>query len=240
VGKHLDKRKVKYERVDKDYYATPEWVTSLGLLSHVNVRNLSIWEPAAGAGDMAEPLKAAGAQVFCSDIEDRGYPLDAHIDFTSPRSESFTLNRKIDAVITNPPFSYAMSFIQSGLDYIRKDGGFLALLLPMDFHQRSPRRELFFKCPEFAAHITITERITWFRHSDDDRPPMENHAWFVWDSRKRSGAPQLLSSPGDDFYRLPRTRQLEIIKCVAKSFGTLKPEAKPSSETEVNKQAPAP
>jgi hypothetical protein len=32
-----------------------------------------IWEPACGAGRMAEARKAAGATVYCSDVESRGF-----------------------------------------------------------------------------------------------------------------------------------------------------------------------
>jgi hypothetical protein len=227
------------DRIDKDFYPTPDWVTTLGLLSHLNVSGLSIWEPCTGAGDIAEALKTAGAQVFCSDIEDRGYPLDAHIDFTAPRSNSFALNRKIDGIITNFPFSQAILCIKSGLMYIREHGGFMASIFLMDFLQRPNRRELFFNCPEFAAYILLTERVTWFKNPLKKEAPKENHVWVVWDARKQPGKPPaILSSPGDDFYALPRKHQLEIVGCVAKSSSTLKPEAKSDSATEANSPAP--
>jgi hypothetical protein len=67
MGKHGS-----MERVDKDLYPTREiWVTE-ALLAHVEIAGKRIWAPAAGLGDMVRPLRAAGAKVFASDIEDRG------------------------------------------------------------------------------------------------------------------------------------------------------------------------
>jgi len=130
MGKH----ETGYARVAKDLYPTRErWVTE-ALLEHVSVSGLRVWEIAAGAGDMAEVLKAAGAHVLCSDIAEYGYPVDALFDFTSadvpPQLQDF------DAMITNPPGGngnrLAVKFIEVGLARIPR-GGFLALLLPTDF-----------------------------------------------------------------------------------------------------------
>jgi hypothetical protein len=72
--KVMGKHETGFARVARDHYPTREvWVTE-ALLDHVDVAGLKIWEMAAGAGDMAEVLKAAGAWVFCSDIADYGYP----------------------------------------------------------------------------------------------------------------------------------------------------------------------
>jgi hypothetical protein len=113
------KHETGFARVARDHYPTREaWVTE-ALLDHVDVAGLKIWEMAAGAGDMAEVLKAAGAWVFCSDIADYGYSLDAIFDFTSadmPPVMDFA------GMITNPPGGsrnhLAVKFIEVGLTRI--------------------------------------------------------------------------------------------------------------------------
>ena len=178
MGKH----EAGFARVAKDHYPTREaWVTS-ALIEHVNITGLLVWEMAAGAGDMAAVLKAAGARVFCSDIADYGYPLDALFDFTLdnvlPPFDNF------DALITNPPGGprnqLAVKFIEAGLTRIFR-GGFLALLLPVDFDSAGTRRRLFCDCPYFTAKIILTRRIIWFERTDGEREaPKENYAWFIW------------------------------------------------------------
>jgi hypothetical protein len=177
MGKH----ETGFARVARDHYPTREvWVTK-ALLDHVDVAGRKIWEIAAGAGDMAEVLKAAGAWVFCSDIADYGYPLDALFDFTSADMPPLL---DFDAMITNPPGGLrnhlAVRFIEVGLTRIPR-GGFLALLLPVDFDSAVTRRRFFCDCPYFTTKIILTRRIIWFQRTDGEREaPKENYAWFVW------------------------------------------------------------
>jgi hypothetical protein len=179
VGKH----ETGYARVDKDLYPTRErWVTET-LLGHVDLAGLIVWEPAAGMGDIAEVLKTGGAsRVYCSDIVDRGYPLDAIHDFTTPISPAPEL--RFDIVATNPPYGLrhatAEAFIETGLSHIGR-GGMLALLLPCDFDNANGRRRFFAECPHYCGKIVLTRRIVWVLRSDGEREaPKENHAWFIW------------------------------------------------------------
>jgi hypothetical protein len=176
MGKH----ETSYARVERDLYPTRErWVTE-ALLAHVDLAGRSVWEPAAGKGDMAEVLKADGADVHCSDIAAYGYPLDAVCDFTRA-----TAPRRFDAIVTNPPGgprnTLAETFVETGLHHIA-DGGLLALLLPADFDCAGSRRRFFADCPLFRAKLVLTRRIVWFVRPDGKREaPKENHAWFVWE-----------------------------------------------------------
>jgi hypothetical protein len=188
MGKH----EIGYARVERDLYPTREpWVTQ-ALLQHFPIRGLSVWEMASGEGHMAEVLKAAGPSgVYCSDIIERGYPLDQTVDFTT----AILLNLSFDAYITNPPFGprgrLAERFIAVGIERIRF-GGFLALLLPADFDSAARRRKYFAQCPLFAAKIVLTTRIVWFeRHDGEREAPKENHSWYLWD-RAHTGAPRII------------------------------------------------
>jgi len=192
MGKH----EASYARVERDLYLTREtWVTE-ALLAHIDLAGRSVWEPAAGHGDMAEVLKAGGADVFCSDITEYGYPLDAVCDFTLTKE-----GRWFGCIVTNPPGgprnTLAEAFIETGLRALAP-GQVLALLLPADFDCAGTRRRFFADCPHFRAKIVLTRRITWFARTDGIRAaPKENHAWYVWErtALRTRGQPLTLYGP---------------------------------------------
>jgi hypothetical protein len=191
MGKH----ETGYARMNKDFYPTrARWVTE-ALLAYVDLGGLTVWEPAAGAGDMAKVLKAAGAAwVHCSDIASYDFPLDEIRDFTAADAAA-----RFDAIITNPPHGLAEAFVTAGLRHIGR-GGLLALLLPADFDSAARRRPLFHECPWFAAKIVLTKRIVWFERTDGVREaPKENHAWFLWQrtALRVPAAPRLLYGPDE-------------------------------------------
>jgi 23S rRNA G2445 N2-methylase RlmL len=141
MGKH----ETGYERVDKDQYPTPAWVTE-ALVEHVEVAGKKIWEPAAGHGDMVEALRAARAKVFASDVADYGYPRQQRVfDFTAQMPDW----PRPDAIVSNPPYgerhALAVQFIELGLERIG-NGGFVAMLLPDNFDCAAGRRHLFKDC----------------------------------------------------------------------------------------------
>jgi hypothetical protein len=181
-------------RVEGDHYPTPDWAIA-ALAEHIELAGKTIWEPATGAGCMAEALKAAGATVFCSDVTGRGYPLDAVHDFTAGMNPKFSFS----GIATNPAYGLrgkvAERFIEAGLRYIA-NGGFLALLLGADFDSAKTRVRFFRDCPLFAAKIVLTKRLIWFSNPDPDKErPKENHAWFIWQNPPPGSAPLILYAP---------------------------------------------
>jgi hypothetical protein len=176
VGKH----EVGFARVEKDLYRTPAWVIE-ALLEHIDIAGLRIWECAAGDGRMAEALKTAGASVYTSDIETRGYKLDAVFDFVAGQTPA---PAHFDGIITNPPFgprgTLARQFVEAGLR-LMPTCPFLALLLAVDYDSGKTRKHLFRDCRHFAGKIVLTDRIVWFENPDPDKEaPKENHAWYLW------------------------------------------------------------
>ena len=191
------KHGTEYARVERDQYPTPDWVTA-ALAEHVELADLRVWEPACGAGRMAEARKAAGATVYCSDVESRGFPLDALIDFTLASAAPNGFNGTI-RIISNPAFGrqgrIAERFIAAGLRHTA-GGGFLALLLSADFDSAKTRPRFCRDCPLFAAKIVLTRRIVWFSNPDPDKErPKENHAWFIWQNPPPGSAPLILYAP---------------------------------------------
>jgi hypothetical protein len=174
MGKH----EAGYPRIPRDLYPTPTWPIE-ALLEHVSVKGLHVLEPACGRGHMSEVLKAAGAIVHSTDIEDYGYVgFNGLADFTTFNRIEFDL----DAVITNPPFGprgkLAEAFIKTGLTIV--GAGFMALLLPADFDSAKTRWHLFGDCPRFVGKIVLIRRIKWFDQPGRNKCPKENSAWFLW------------------------------------------------------------
>jgi hypothetical protein len=178
MGKHEQG----YARVERDLYPTPPWVVA-ALAEHVDLRGLTVWEPACGDGRMVAALQAAGCVcVHSSDIVERGNGQDEVLDFLSAREPGIA---RYDGMITNPPFGergmLAVAFIEAGLRRIRQRGGLLALLLPCDFDSAKTRAQYFRDCPEFVGKIVLTQRVVWFQRDDGIREaPKENSAWFLW------------------------------------------------------------
>ena len=113
----MSQRESGYQRIERDCYETPEWVTR-ALLPHLgNIK--SVWEPAAGSGKMARVLQAAGLQVLSTDIS-------AGQDFLLADKQS------VDAIVTNPPYTSAAMFIEHALR-LMNGGGKVAMLLRTDF-----------------------------------------------------------------------------------------------------------
>ena len=158
---------------------------------------------------MAEVLKAEGASVYCSDIEQREYPLDAQFDFLSdhdPRQLSFAWGRSLPAFdafdwfISNPPYGFRCRlinpFIEIGLRRLGPNGA-LALLLPNDCDSAKERIRYFGACTAFDTKIILTKRIVWFERTDGKpESPKENHCWCVWRRSRQPGRrPQILYEP---------------------------------------------
>jgi hypothetical protein len=176
MGKH----ETAYARVERDGYNSPSWVAR-ALAEYVHLEERKVWEPAAGAGQMACALESVGARVFTSDIAPRP-GLDARFDFLTPGLPPGL--RHFDGIVTNPPWGQgnrlAVAFIEAGLHRISSCGGFLALLLPADFDSARTRLHLFHDS-RFTARISLTSRPVWFERTDGVKPaPKENCCWYIW------------------------------------------------------------
>ena len=167
MGKH----ETGYARVERDLYPTPHWVVS-ALAEHVDLRGLTVWEPACGDGRMAEALRLQGcARVYTSDIVDRGTGQDEVLDFLSAHMPKLA---RFDMSATNPPFGQggrqATAFIEVGLRRLPV-GATLALLLPCDFDSAKTRARYFGDCPEFVGKQSARRRKKTARGSYGSAAP---------------------------------------------------------------------
>lgn len=175
----MAQRKSGYARQPNELYETPRWpADALGEV--VSLQGLTVWEPAAGSGLLADALRANGCTVWESDREpyERRSGMQSGVDFLTAQYPP-----KVDAIIGNPPFGtggrLAVAFAERGLALMRAPSGprLLALLLAADFDSASGRTHLFADCPEFAVKLVLLRRIRWF---DGPSGPSTNHCWMIW------------------------------------------------------------
>jgi hypothetical protein len=160
-------------REANDFYPTPPEPTR-ALINAERGRLSSfdgVWEPACGDGAMAQELIAAGWDVHCSDLIDRG--CDAEIksfyDYsTAPKR----------AMFTNPPFNECNTgaWIRHALEVLSLD--YMALLLPLNWPGAQSRAGLWSRHAPARIYL-MRWRIDF---TGAGAPPMLN-AWFVWDGK---------------------------------------------------------
>ena len=111
-----------YPRVTFDHYPTPDWAIA-ALTEHIEIAGKMVWEPCAGSGQMAEALKVGGRVRALQRHMDRGYPLNAVLDFTNGAE----LQIPFYGLVTNPAYGHgdkiAERLITAGLHHIAGGGG---------------------------------------------------------------------------------------------------------------------
>jgi hypothetical protein len=152
-----------------DFFPTPAWAT------HALVDNEAfegeIWECACGDGEMARVLEGAGYKVRATDLYARGYG-ETGIDFLKAK-------RKVDNIVTNPPYNVAEAFVAQGLKLARKK---FALLLRLAFLEGANRANtIFLETPPSRVWI-FSERITFYmKGAAKTGSGTTAYAWFVWE-----------------------------------------------------------
>lgn len=184
-----------YERIEFDSYRTPGWVTE-HLLAYIPFAG-TIWEPAAGDGDMLDVVSAAGHNAVGTDI--RGFRESAGINFIGMESHCFTmslLGAGVRNIVTNPPYAYAQEFIERALMLTGRDDilGKVAMLLGFDYDTASIARWHLFRHPAFYAKLMLPRRISWVG-LEKKASPRQIHAWFIWDWGKARDARPIIIYP---------------------------------------------
>lgn len=168
----------KEQQKDRFYPTPPEGTRALLAVESFDG---PIWECAAGAGDMARVLEAAGHEVVATDLVDRGY--------CRPRID-FLLEPSLMApnVVTNPPFTLAEQFVAHA---IQLGAAKVALLVRLHFLEGLDRARFYAQHPPrrvwvFPWRLCITPDEV----KDDRGGGTIPYAWFVWE-RGFTGRPEL-------------------------------------------------
>jgi hypothetical protein len=147
-----------------------------GILTH------RIWECAAGNGAIVEPLRAAGHEVFASDIIHRYFPLDKEIDFLKAAAPPVPT----ELICTNPPYRLATEFVEHALELCPR----VLMLLRLSFLE-SRRRAPLFKSRKLVTVFQFVERLPMM-HRDGwtgrRATSTVAYAWFYFDRRNTAPA----------------------------------------------------
>lgn len=104
-------------------------------------RGRAILEPAAGLGAIARHLPSGS---LCFEIDDfrfrSGWANSKHCSWQNLNFLSLDPIPEFDVVVTNPPFSKMMEYIEHGLRFLRPTGA-LVYLMPMSWRASKGRSE---------------------------------------------------------------------------------------------------
>lgn len=119
-----------------DYYATDP--KAVEMLLELEQFAPVIWEPACGEGHISKVLQAHGYEVISTDLVYRGFGDPEPLDFLTETLDGFEGD-----IITNPPYSAGLEFVQRALESVRP-GGKVAMFLKVQFLE-GQKRGAFFK-----------------------------------------------------------------------------------------------
>ena len=164
-----------YEREPTDFYATDPKALEIFLAAIKRdgfILPHKICEPACGMGHLSEVLKKYGYEVKSYDLHDHGYG-ETGIDF-------LTSDVKEECFLTNPPYKYALRFVQKALENVLPNG-YVIMFLKIQFLEGKERFNFFQKSPPKYVYVN-SSRQNCARNADFDKFSSSAvcYAWFVW------------------------------------------------------------
>ena len=176
----------KNERAENDFYATDPKAVEM-LMDRYKFNEGSFLEPCVGNGNISSTIKEKfpNSQVVGIDLVDRGYPNTIIHDFITYETEE-----KFDNIITNPPYSLGMEFVEKGMELLN-DNGKMAMFLKIQFLEGAKRTEMFEKYPPKYIYVFTKRMATW----NNGQPADEKgkrwattmcHAWFIWEKGSKT------------------------------------------------------
>lgn len=161
------------ERAQFDYYATDP--QAVEMLLALETFAPVIWEPACGEGHISNVLAAHGYEVISTDLIYRGFGEPEPMDFLTETFPEFEGD-----IITNPPYSAGLEFVERALETVRP-GGKVAMFLKVQFLEGKRREELFSKTPPRTVYISRS-RLACAKNGDFSHTESAiAYAWYVWE-----------------------------------------------------------
>ena len=161
------------ERAANDYYATDP--RAVEMLLQMETFAPVIWEPACGEGHISKVLAAHGYEVISTDLIYRGFGDPEPLNFLEETLDGFEGD-----IITNPPYSVGLQFVERALESVRP-GGKVAMFLKVQFLEGKRRGEFFKKSPPRSVYISRS-RLACYKNGDLTTNPDSAiaYAWYVW------------------------------------------------------------
>lgn len=181
-----------HERMTNDLYSTPSWcirrlVEKFPELADLSMNRNSVWlEPAAGKGNLVQELNLALPQRPTWDLYDIDGQHEAALRNLGDTYICNFCHTKItrpcqyEVVITNPPYSIAMEFIEKAMEFKPK---YTVMLLRTNFLASEDRSD--FMSTYTPDLYVLPNRPCFVRGKSDN----SEYAWFVWDRDKPKGTP---------------------------------------------------
>lgn len=154
-----------------DYYATDP--KAVEMLLELEQFAPVIWEPACGEGHISKVLQAHGYQVISTDLVYRGFGDPEPLDFLKETLDGFEGD-----IITNPPYSTGLEFVQRALESVRP-GGKVAMFLKVQFLEGQKRGAFFKDTPPRTVYISRS-RLSCAKNGDFERFP-DSAIAYVWE-----------------------------------------------------------
>lgn len=161
------------ERQSHDYYATEPRAMEL-LLAEEDFAPV-VWECACGEGHLSKVLEAHGFEVISTDLVYRGFGESEPLDFLKDTLENFEGD-----IITNPPYRYALEFVQRALESVQI-GRKVAMFLKLTFLEGKRRKDFFLQNPPKTIYVS-SSRLNCAMNGEFEKHPSNAvcYAWFVW------------------------------------------------------------
>ena len=124
---------------------------------------------------MAKVLEKNGYNVIGTDLVYRGYGDKESLDFLEETLDEFEGD-----IITNPPYKYALEFVQKALDSVQV-GRKVAMFLKLQFLEGKERKQFFLENPPKVVYVS-SSRLNCAMNGDFDKYESSAiaYAWFVW------------------------------------------------------------
>ena len=145
-------------RQNEDYYATDPQAAEMLLEIEDIDKSKPIWECASGEGHLSNVFKEHGYKVRTSDIVKRTETTEV-LDFLSDDITDWDGN-----IITNPPYKFAVQFIEKAMNIIH-EGNKCIMFLKLQFMEGKSRRKLFEKYPPKTIWVS-SSRIMCAKNGD--------------------------------------------------------------------------
>ena len=157
------------DREKDDFYPTPPQATQ-SLLDRQKFEG-NIWECACGNGAMSEIIIKSGYNVYSSDLIDRGYG-ETGIDFLKS-------DKKVDNIVTNPPFKLATEFTLKSFELARKKA---VMLSKISYLEGIKRRTLIFNQNKLEKVLIFSRRVPFKKESTNKLAGgLMAFGWFIYD-----------------------------------------------------------
>lgn len=169
ASNHTDKERQQY-----DYYATEP--KAVELLLQEEQFAPTIWECACGEGHISKVLEGHGYDVISTDVVYRGYGEPKSVNFLEETITDFDGD-----IITNPPYKYALEFVEKALESV-KPGRKVAMFLKLTFLEGQKRKEFFIHNPPKTIYVSSSRLICAINGEFEKcKSSAVCYAWFVWE-----------------------------------------------------------